>query len=181
MHPSMHPSLGLLSGTVRVVPYNPAWPALFAAEADRIGAALAPLPIHLEHVGSTSVSGLAAKPIIDILAGRPQGEVAAPYIEALSRAGYDHRGEQGIPGREFFRRGTPRAYHVHFVELGSTFWRDYLRFRDLLRADASVAAAYERLKQELAERFPHDREAYIAGKDPFIVAVLQRAAEQGRV
>jgi GrpB-like predicted nucleotidyltransferase (UPF0157 family) len=70
---------------------------------------------------------------------------------------------------------------VHFVELGSTFWRDHLRFRDLLRADASVAAAYERLKQELAERFPHDREAYIAGKDPFIVAVLQRAAEQGRV
>ncbi|MBV9773516.1 MAG: GrpB family protein [Gemmatimonadetes bacterium] len=170
----MHPSLGLESGTVRVVPYDATWAALFAAEAARITEALTPLPVRLEHTGSTSVPGLAAKPIIDILAGRLAGEPVAPYVEALVRAGYDHRGEQGIPGREFFRRGTPRSYHVHMVEVESAFWRDHLRFRDLLRADASVAAAYGKLKEELAERFPRDREAYTEGKGPFVLEVLRR-------
>lgn len=111
-----HPSLGLESGTVRLASYDPAWPGLFAAEAARIAGTSAPLSIRLEHVGSTSVPGLAAKPILDILAGRPAGEPLAPYVAAVVRAGYEHRGEQGIPGREFFRRGTPRAYHVHLVE-----------------------------------------------------------------
>lgn len=172
----MDPALGLESGTVRLVPYNPAWPRLFAAEAVRIAEVSAPLPLQLEHTGSTSVPGLAAKPIIDILAGRPPGEPAAPYVAALRRAGYDHRGEQGIPGREFFRRGDPRSYHVHLTEVDSPFWRDHLSFRDVLRADPSVAAAYEELKRELAARYPRDREAYIMGKGPFVVEVLRRGA-----
>ena len=173
----MSHSLGLESGTVRVVPYDPAWPALFAAEAARIAAALDGLPLRLEHMGSTGVPGLAAKPIVDILAGRPPGSPAAPYVEALVRAGYQHRGEQGIPGREFFRRGTPRSWHVHLAEEGAPAWRTPLAFRDALRADPALAAEYAALKLELAARFPRDREAYIEGKGPFVARVLRGAAE----
>lgn len=172
----MSDPLGLDSGTVRVVPYDPAWPARFAAEAARI-AAVAELPaLRLEHVGSTGVPGLAAKPIVDMLAGRPPGSPAAPYVAGLVRAGYEHRGEQGIAGREFFRRGTPRAFHVHLAEADGPVWREMLRFRDALRADPSLAAEYAELKLRLAVRFPRDREAYLGGKGPFIAGVLRRAA-----
>lgn len=176
----MSDSLGLESGTVRVVPYDPAWPALFAAEADRIRVAADGLPLRLEHMGSTSIPGLAAKPIVDILAGRPPGSAVAPYVEALVRAGYAHRGEQGIPGREFFRRGDPRSYHVHLAEEGSPAWRTPLAFRDALRADPALAAEYGALKRELAARFPRDRESYIEGKGPFVARVLRGGAEPGR-
>jgi GrpB-like predicted nucleotidyltransferase (UPF0157 family) len=176
----MSDSLGLEPGTVRVVPYDGTWPALFAAEAARIGAATDTLPLRLEHVGSTSVPRLAAKPILDILAGRPPGSSTAPYVQALVGAGYVHRGEQGIPGREFFRRGTPRAYHLHLAELEGPVWREMLRFRDSLREDPSLAAGYAALKLELAARFARDREAYIGGKGPFIARVLRAAAERDR-
>ncbi len=173
----MSDSLGLESGTVRVVPYDPAWPALFAAEAARIAAAPGALPLRIEHVGSTAVPGLAAKPVLDVLAGRPPGSSAAPYVAALVRAGYEHRGELGIPGREFFRRGTPGTCHLHLAEVDGPVWREMLRFRDALRADPSAAAEYAELKLGLAARFPREREAYLGGKAPFIAGVLRRAAE----
>ncbi|HEU0076226.1 MAG TPA: GrpB family protein [Longimicrobiaceae bacterium] len=100
-------------------------------------------------------------------------------MAALVRAGYEHRGEQGIPGREFFRRGTPRAFHVHLAETDGPVWREMLRFRDALRADPALAAEYAELKLRLAARFPRDREAYLGGKGPFIAGVLRRAAETG--
>ena len=120
-------SLGLASGTVRVVPYDSTWLALFAAEAGELRQRFeaAGLPLVLEHTGSTAVPGLAAKPILDILAGYPAGAVVAAYIDVLTEAGYTHRGEQEIPGREFFRRGNPRAYHVHLTAIESDFWRDH--------------------------------------------------------
>jgi GrpB-like predicted nucleotidyltransferase (UPF0157 family) len=173
-------SLGLESGTVRVVPYDPAWPALFAAEAARIEAALGPgLPLALEHMGSTAVPGLAAKPILDLLGGYPPGAPVAPYVDALVGAGYMHRGEQGIPGREFFRRGEPRAYHLHLVVEGSTVWREQLAFRDALRRDPALRDAYAALKLALAGRFPRDRESYIDGKTRFVRRVVVEACGRG--
>ena len=170
-------SLGLESGMVRVVEYDPTWPDLFTKEAERVRAVVdaADLPLTLEHSGSTSVPGLAAKPIIDILAGYPEGALIHNYIEALQAAGYTYRGEQGIPGREFFRRGDPRSYHVHMVLIGSPFWNDHLLFRDRLRADASLRDAYAALKLDLAKRYPRDREAYIDAKGPFVAGVLASA------
>jgi GrpB-like predicted nucleotidyltransferase (UPF0157 family) len=167
-------SLGLESGTVRVVPYDSSWPSLFAAEAERLRRhfATAGLSLVLEHTGSTAVPGLAAKPIIDILAGYPEGAVVTEYIGAFTGADYVHRGEQGIPGREFFRRGDPRSYHVHLTAIGSSFWRDHLTFRDRLRADNALRDAYAALKHDLAARFPQDREAYIEGKGSFVNGVL---------
>jgi GrpB-like predicted nucleotidyltransferase (UPF0157 family) len=173
------PSLGLESGTVRVVPYDPEWVALFDAESRRIRLALAPLSVALEHTGSTSVPGLAAKPVLDILAGIGVGVPIEPYTAGFVACGYVHRGEQGIRGREFFRRGEPRAYHVHLARIGSPFWREHLAFRDYLRAHPGARDEYADLKRALAARFPRDREAYIEGKSSFIRRVVELASNQG--
>lgn len=167
--------LGLPSGVVRLVPYDPAWPQLFAAEAARLERALAGMIIRFEHTGSTSIPGLAAKPVLDILGGVPDDAPMEPYIAALTASGYVHRGEQGIAGREFFRRGEPRAYHLHLTSVGSSFWRDHLAFRDYLRANPGVRDEYGKLKLDLALRFPNDRESYIDHKGPFVRHVLDLA------
>ena len=169
--------LGLESGRVRVVPYDDAWPALYAAEIARLAAPLAAAGVELllEHTGSTAVHGLAAKPIIDILAGLATESHRAAAVAALQTAGYVHRGEQEIPGRDFFRRGDPRQYHLHLTLVDSEFWRDHRLFRECLRADWATAAEYGALKQALAERYPADREAYIAGKTAFVTGVLRAA------
>lgn len=158
--------------------YDREWPELYLEESARIHAAVADMgltPLVLEHIGSTSIPGLAAKPILDVLAGVASGASIGAYIEPLVLAGYLHRGEQGIPGREFFRRGEPRAYHVHMTAIGSRFWHDHLCFRDYLRRHPDARDQYARLKQTLAERFPRDREAYIDAKGPFVREVLRLA------
>ena len=171
--------LGLETGVVRLVEYDAQWPALYRIESARIAVALGPLVLDLQHVGSTAVPGLAAKPIVDILAGYPDRAPLQAYIEGLCAAGYDHLGEQGIPGREFFRRGQPPAYHVHLAALGGIFWREHLAFRDLLRSDSLLRATYEALKHDLAGKFPQDRDAYIEAKGPFIRGALARRAPTG--
>ena len=174
-------ALGLDSGTVRVVPYNPSWPTLFVAEVQRLREALpSNLLIALEHTGSTAVPGLAAKPILDLLGGYPRGTLVEQYIAALVRAGYSYRGEQGIPGRYFFRRGEPRAYHLHLVEQDGTFWREHITFRDSLRADVWLRDEYAALKLNLARRYPRDREAYIEGKAAFVQGVLAATLAEKR-
>jgi GrpB-like predicted nucleotidyltransferase (UPF0157 family) len=173
-------SLGLESGAVRVVPYDPSWPGLYTAEAVRVAHVLSQYNVSLvlEHTGSTSVPGLAAKPIVDILAGRLPDEPREAVIEALQSAGYTYRGEQGIPGRDFFRRGNPRQYHLHLTQVRSTFWLDHLAFRDYLRSHPDVAARYAALKLDLASLHPRDREAYIEGKTEFVHSVLVTARER---
>ncbi|MFL5565296.1 MAG: GrpB family protein [Gemmatimonadaceae bacterium] len=168
-------TLGLESGIVRLVPYDPAWPTLFAAESERLQKlfAAAGLIVTLEHMGSTAVPGLAAKPILDILGGYHERTGLAKCIDVLIAAGYVHRGEQGIPGREFFRRGDPRSYHLHLTAIDSAFWRDHLTFRNRLRADEASRDAYAALKHDLAARFPRDREAYIEAKGPFVNEILR--------
>ena len=174
----MNEPLGLEPRTVRVVAYDDRWPDLFAGEAARVAHAVHAAglpPLVLEHVGSTSVPGLAAKPILDIAAGYRVGTPAAIHVPALEQLGYIHRGDGGLPGREFFRRGELRSHHLHLVELGGVHWTRYLAFRDALRADPMLRDAYARLKQSLATRFPRDRESYIAGKTEFVERVLRAA------
>jgi GrpB-like predicted nucleotidyltransferase (UPF0157 family) len=168
--------LGLESKTVRVVPYDDRWPSLFEAEAHRISCeiAAAGLPnLVLEHVGSTAVPGLAAKPILDLAAGYNSGIVPAAYIAVLESLGDVYRGDGGVPGREFFRRGALRSHHLHLVERSGPHWSRYLRFRDALRADPALRDAYASIKGSLAARYPRDREAYITGKTEFVEGVLR--------
>ena len=177
----MNEPVGLPSGTVVLATYHPRWAELYAAEAADIGRRAQELDValSLEHMGSTAVPGLIAKPIIDILAGWYDARHRDVLIQVLEDAGYEHRGESGIPGREFFRRGSPRSYHVHLVERGGAFWMDHLVFRDLLRADPATAQGYAALKQDLAAKYPFDRPVYIDGKTSFVRESLVRARALG--
>jgi GrpB-like predicted nucleotidyltransferase (UPF0157 family) len=172
--------LGLESKVVRLVPHDPRWNDLYRREAERLASAIAAaglLALHIEHVGSTSVSGLAAKPVLDIAAGRTSTVAAAEYVTVVEGAGYVYRGECGLPGREFFRRGELRTHHLHLVELNGEHWQRYLCFRDALRTDDVARAAYEALKRELAQRYPRDREAYVEGKREFVEDVIRRSID----
>ena len=175
----MNEALGLESGVVRLAEYNERWPILYAAEADRLRQACGTLSISLEHVGSTAVTGLCAKPVLDILAGHPPDTPGASYLTPFQRAGYEYRGNDGIVGHLFFRRGQPRAYHIHLVEEGGALWREYLAFRDLLRSDPDARRRYAEQKRALAGRFPRDRESYIESKSAFVRALLHRASGAG--
>jgi GrpB-like predicted nucleotidyltransferase (UPF0157 family) len=167
--------------TVNLVPYDSTWPLEFVAEARRIQHACAGLPIKLEHIGSTSIPGLAAKPVIDILAGRPGNVPGSKYVDAFKQIGYEHKGAYGIPGRNYFRRGMPRTHHVHMVRVSSDLWRDSLLFRDYLRLHPEIAREYETIKRELAAQYLHDKEKYTDAKGPFVRSIVRRAREEGLV
>lgn len=172
----MSEPLGLESGVVRLVDYDARWPALFSAEQRRIRGECGALALRLEHVGGTAVPGMCAKPVLDMAAGRPPGTAAQEYIAALQRAGYEHRGERGVAGREFLCRGRPRAYHIHLVEEGGALWRDYLAFRDYLCAHAEAARRFADQKRALAARFSRDREAYMNAKSARVREILSLAS-----
>jgi GrpB-like predicted nucleotidyltransferase (UPF0157 family)/ADP-ribose pyrophosphatase YjhB (NUDIX family) len=166
----------MLPTEVRIVPYDPAWPGLYEREAERLRRALAGLPFRVDHVGSTSVPGLAAKPIVDVLGGRPAGSDARQYVEAIAALGWVHRGENGVPGRDYFRLGDPvRTHHLHLFEEASPAWREHLAFRDALRDRPALAREYGRLKRAIAARHARDRAAYTGAKAPFIRDVLRAA------
>jgi GrpB-like predicted nucleotidyltransferase (UPF0157 family) len=167
----------MTSPSIRLVPYDSTWPLEFAAEAARIEVACEELPLKLEHVGSTSVPGLAAKPVIDILAGRPGNVSGHTYVAAFRQLGYEHKGSYGVPGRNYFRRGSPRSHHVHLVSWSSALWRDHLLFRDYLRTHPDAAREYETIKRELAGMYLQDKERYTDAKGPFIRSIVRRAKE----
>jgi GrpB-like predicted nucleotidyltransferase (UPF0157 family) len=166
--------------TVPVAEYDPAWPAHFQRLARRAAEAIGAAALAVEHVGSTSVPGLAAKPVID-LAVLVRPEDVPHAIGRLAGIGYVHQGERGIPGREAFRSpaGEPK-HHLYVCVPGSPGVRDHLLFRDYLRAHPDVAREYADLKRRLALRHHDDREAYQLAKGPFIDAVTRRAAEEAR-
>ena len=166
---------------IKIVGYDPRWPALFAAEAARLRAALPPeLILGLEHFGSTAVPGLAAKPIIDILiAVRSLAEAEDRAIAPLEDLGYLYWYDNPKTDRMFFVKGLPprgarRTHHVHMTETDGEMWRR-LAFRDHLRTHPEDARRYERLKLELAAAHRDDREAYTDAKATFVAEILERA------
>lgn len=167
---------------VIIVDYDPKWPDAFAAEKARIEAALAGQEALIEHVGSTAVPGLSAKPIIDILIGVPDLDVADRCVAPLVALGYEYfpEHEATMPERRYLDRiGEPLSYHLHMVAAGGEFWQRHLAFRDYLRAHPEVADQYDRLKRDLAERYRDDREAYTNAKTDFIRSVEERARREG--
>lgn len=165
-----------MSEPVVIVEYNPDWPDMFEAEKTRLHGAIGVWAAAIEHIGSTAVPGLAAKPIIDIMVGLNQLADAAFCIERMERLGYTYHPEKEdeLPERRYFKRG-PNTYHVHMVELGSAFWERHLLFRDYLRGHRNDALAYEMLKRELAQMHPHDRERYTLGKTRLIQEIEAKA------
>lgn len=164
-----------LEDHIEIVDYDPGWPAGFAREAADVRRALGPLAGEFEHIGSTAVPGLGAKPTIDLMIGYPELEIGEGFVGAMKRLGYDYLGEYGIPGRHFFRKGLPPTHHVHCVLRDGDFWTKQIVFRDYLRSNPAVAVSYERLKRDLGTRFSHDRKSYTTAKTDFILDAQERA------
>jgi GrpB-like predicted nucleotidyltransferase (UPF0157 family) len=159
---------------VSIVDYDPAWPATFAWLRDRASRVLGDIAQSIEHVGSTSVPGLAAKPIIDIDIVVPTPEASRASIARLSTLGYEHLGDLGMADREAFRAPPEDpAHHLYVCLAGSRALRNHVQFRDYLRAHPDAVAAYATLKRNLATAFAHDRLAYAEAKTAFIVRILQ--------
>ena len=160
---------------IEVHPYDPGWPAEFIKERDRLLAAMPGRLGVVEHIGSTAVPGLAAKPTIDLMAGSPDLPVNEAAVAVLAKLGYRYLGEYGIAGRHFFRKGSPPTHHLHWVRRGGDFWWKQVVFRDFMRAVPDEAQAYEVLKKGLAEKFHNDRSRYTTAKTDFVLAALERA------
>jgi GrpB-like predicted nucleotidyltransferase (UPF0157 family) len=161
--------------------YSPEWPHEFERERSALAAVLAPLTVRIEHIGSTSVPGMSAKPIIDIMLGVPKLQDIETRMHLVEQLGYVHLPEmlELMPDNRFFAKPAtlPRRFHLHAVEYDGEFWRDHIVFRDALRADARLAKDYAALKTRLADEFANQPKRYTDAKGPFIndaVAKQQR-------
>ena len=155
---------------------------MYEAERRRIVEAIGPWLDTIEHVGSTSVPGLAAKPVIDIMPGVRTLEDDRHFIRPMEELGYSYVPvyEDDIPERRYFRRGEPRLFHVHVTESGGDFWMRHLAFRDYLRSHRQSAVEYASLKRRLAGEHGSDRLGYVNAKSGFIEGVVERALAEAR-
>ena len=162
-----------------VTEYDPRWPEAFERLRDRLDAALVGVAHGTEHVGSTAVRGLAAKPIIDVDVVVADETAVGPAVKALAAAGWQHEGDLGIKGREAFLPPADAAYHhLYVVAAGSQPHRDHIDFRDFLRTHPGQAARYGALNRRLAALLETDREAYVDGKADLVAELLRLARGQ---
>ena len=163
------------SRIVEVVEYKSTWANEFQSYAKQIRPLLEGLIIGIEHVGSTSVVGLAAKPIIDIDVVISSRVILEQVLQRLAVAGYEHIGNDGIPGREAFAWPSERRHHLYVCAVNARNLHNHLIFRDCLREHSEVAAAYGQLKKKLAERYRQDAESYCEAKTGFIQQTIETA------
>lgn len=161
--------------TIVVVDYDPTWPDVFAQLRAHVWPVVHDVAQTIEHVGSTAVPGLAAKPIIDMTIVVPCPCEVPLAIERLATLGYQHRGNLGIEGREAFTRPEDvPAHNLYLSPPGTLGLQNQLAVRDYLRAHPDTAHAYGELKKRLAQQFPHDIESYIDGKSELLLGILQQ-------
>jgi GrpB-like predicted nucleotidyltransferase (UPF0157 family) len=177
-------------GPILILDYDPAWPALFEAERARLQAAIGEWAVAIEHVGSTAVPGLAAKPIIDIGVALRSLEDALHCITPLFELGYQCLGEYGIPGRIFFRKltdtplpgqdggGIGRTHHIHVYQQDHYEYAQQTLFRDYIRSHPAAAREYEQVKRRLAEEHS-DMNEYAMAKSDFVQDILAKARKSG--
>lgn len=167
--------IGLERGNVRIDAYDPVWKTVALEHCQRIRAALEHMAIDVQHVGSTSVPGLPAKPIIDIAVAVKSFD--QEIISVMEKIGYIHRPNCDDEGQIFFveGEGNRRTAHIHVVKYMSMEWRNYINFREYLKTFPEKKEAYADLKKQLAHRYPNDREQYTAAKADFICYALRKA------
>jgi GrpB-like predicted nucleotidyltransferase (UPF0157 family) len=178
-----HPSLDeRFDPAIRIVDHDPDWPRLARKELARVARALGDTAVRLEHVGSTSVPGLGAKPIIDLQVSVVDIERMDDYVGPLEELGYLFAPDPAFADYHYFARPhvRPRTHHLHVCEHGSHQELRHLAVRDYLRTHPKEAAAYEALKRELVRRHPQDRLAYVGGKDAFMLDLEARAVAWAR-
>ena len=172
---------------IQVADYDPQWPLTFAEISRVIGSTLGDLAVSIEHVGSTAVPGLAAKPVVDIMPGLRSLDDSPHIVKPLQKLGYQYfpEHETVMPERRYFalpagaeHRGR-RRFHLHIVEAASAFWRRHLAFRNHLRAHPDVAGEYAALKRRLAAEYRSDREGYTEAKTEFITRIESLALTEG--
>jgi GrpB-like predicted nucleotidyltransferase (UPF0157 family) len=168
-----------MNDAVIIIPYDPAWPKQYDEEKQRLQRALGSLILQVEHIGSTAVPGLGAKPIIDIMIALKDITDVTGCVLPLKNIGYEHLGENGISGRHFFRKLSKetgiRTHHLHIVGAGNEFVEKHLFFRDYLRTHPETAQQYYQLKKELAAKHSIDRDFYTNEKASFIEAILVKS------
>jgi GrpB-like predicted nucleotidyltransferase (UPF0157 family) len=171
-------------GSIVISDYNPAWPSLFEQECTSLHTALGPLVLTVEHIGSTAVPGLAAKPIIDLqLSVRSLEDARSSCVEPLHALGYAYmpQYEARLPGELFFQKGPSGqwTHNLHVLQGDHPRWRRRLLFRDHLRNHPEIARAYAKLKRDLAAAFDGDFSGYMNAKTAFVAATLAEALGPG--
>lgn len=165
---------------VEVVPHNPNWCGAFKDESKQVAVALGENVVAIQHIGSTAIPTIHAKPIIDMLVEVRDITKVDERNSAMQALGYESIGEFGIPGRRFFRKDNEagiRTHHIHTFEVGSAQVERHLAFCNYMSVHAEDAQRYSELKQELAKKYPNDIEGYMDGKDEFIKEMDKKAAE----
>ena len=170
-------SLGTEGDRIEVVPHRPEWIDLYRQEQAAMIKACAGVVQVVEHIGSTAVHGLVAKPVLDLMPGLAALSDGTRLVAPMAALGYVCRGEYGIPGRLYFekRRQGWQVAHAHAFEIGSRLWLRHLAFRDYLHTHPDTTREYAELKLRLAQQHAGDREAYTDAKAAFIEDVIARA------
>ncbi|MDR6881428.1 GrpB family protein [Bacillus sp. 3255] len=164
---------------VTIQEYTPKWLEAYEQEHKEIRLALQDKAVSIEHIGSTSVVGLPAKPILDIAVGVNRLHEADSWIEPLSKLGYEYVPKPEFPNRRFFRKGEWRkgTHHLHVYEVSGVEWAHNLLFRDYLRTHPDKLLEYANLKKQLASLYSEDRALYTEMKAPFIQSVIELAKQ----
>jgi GrpB-like predicted nucleotidyltransferase (UPF0157 family) len=164
---------------IELLPYDPRWSDQYQHEANHIAEIFAEHLVAIHHIGSTAIPGIKAKPVIDIMVIVREIEQVEQFNQAMIDVGYIPRGEHGIPGRRYFRKGSDdhHSHHVHVYGLGHQDIMLQLNFRDYLRDHPMEAQAYSQLKEALAQQYREDPAGYTEGKTEFVVERNQRAAQ----
>jgi len=170
--------IGLTPGTVKLSHYSTVWRNRYTAEKRRLKKYTLRSCYVLEHIGSTAIPGLDAKPIIDMALMIPSLDRLPFWIKKLETAGYIYKGEYGLPGRHFFSRGNPVTHHLHLVAKGSEHWDRWILFRNYLRTHPADAHNYSKLKSSLAKKYKKNRDAYTRAKTPLVNQILNKARKE---
>lgn len=165
--------IGLPKGQVFLVPWTDTWQKEFLLEKKRIESVIGKYVFAIHHVGSTSIQGLSAKPIIDIAIEIHTFNDGENCAEPLKRLNYAYRGTHMLPNRHYFSKGNPRTHQIHMHQKGDKLLLEQLAFRDYLIQDETARLEYEDLKQRLVKEYQNDRPAYTAAKSDFIRNILK--------
>lgn len=165
---------------VNLSEYSPDWEKQFEYEEKRILDVVGDKVIGIEHIGSTSIKGLEAKPIIDIIVGIQNLDEVPNFISPLNDIGYEYVPKLELIDRRFFRKGLwgQGTCHLHICEFNNSEWIEKLLFRDYLRLHPQAAAEYATLKRELAHKYQFDRPTYTKKKEPFIKTIIEKAKKE---
>lgn len=170
--------LGLEPDVVKLYPHDGGWRCLFETEKKKLQSTIGEFVLDIQHVGSTAIPGIPAKPIIDIAIAVHNFEEAEICIAPIERLGYVYRGENGIARRHYFRKGEPRTHHLHLMEASSRNWENQILFRDYLRQHPAAAHDYAALKNKLARLHRKNRQEYTLQKAPYIEEILRLARDK---